>query len=60
MKKQMGTKKMTLNRETLRALEAGEIRKANGGAVLSSMQPNCPDKTDVTYCVSCRAGTSCE
>ena len=53
MKKQMGTKKMTLSRETLRALETGEIRHVHGA---NTLQANC---TEATICVSCRAGSTC-
>jgi hypothetical protein len=50
MKKQLGTKKMTLSRETLRALEAGETRHVNGGANTEACTP-------ATHCISCAPRT---
>ncbi len=61
MKRQMGTlKKLTLNRETLRDLQAGEMQNVNGGA---TVQPACNTQsvcaTLCTVCVSCRGGSTC-
>ena len=59
MKRQMGTlKKMTLNRETLRDLQAGEIGYVNGGASAAcTTQSVCASLC--TVCVSCRGGSTC-
>ena len=52
--RQLGTmKKMTLNRKTLRALEAGEMQGVNGA---NTLQVEC---TEATICVSCRSGSTC-
>ncbi len=54
MKRQMGTlKKMTLNRETLRDLQAVEMQNVNGGLTQSACASLC------TVCVSCRGGSTC-
>jgi hypothetical protein len=54
MKKQMGSlKKMTLNRETLRGLQAGEMQNVNGGLTQSACASLC------SICISCHGGPNC-
>jgi hypothetical protein len=48
--KKLSTKKMTLSRETLRALEAGETRHVNGAAHTDACTP-------ATLCISCAPKT---
>ena len=50
--KKLGTKKLTLSRETLRALEAGESRHVNGA--VHTDQAVC---TPATLCISCAPRT---
>jgi hypothetical protein len=48
--KKLSTRKMTLSRETLRALEAGETRHVNGAAHTDACTP-------ATLCISCAPKT---
>jgi hypothetical protein len=59
MDKKRSVKKLTLSKETLRQLEPGDLRKANGGAEAGSWQSDCDFTCGANSCAGvCTANCS--
>lgn len=59
MKKQSLKSRLTLNRETLRALDADQVAAAQGGVVVVTQSANCPVLNTNVGCLTGTCPTRC-